>query len=145
MICGLVSPKSIGLINREHINQLLNKSKLLYEVLNFATIGTAFTGFCISGIALSINSSFSLFFIEIFWVLLFTAFQNYCISFNLSQMTYFYIICLYLKFKLRNGNNNVRKIFWNKRYITYNKMKNILKPLNSIASEINTYSNNLWS
>ena len=32
MICGLVSPKSIGLINREHINQLLKKSKLTFKV-----------------------------------------------------------------------------------------------------------------
>jgi hypothetical protein len=66
MICGLVSPKSIGLINGEHINQLLNKSKIIYKVLNFVTIGTTFTGFCISGIPLIINSSFSLFLIEIF-------------------------------------------------------------------------------
>ena len=32
MICGLVSPKSIGLINREHINQILKKSKLTLKV-----------------------------------------------------------------------------------------------------------------
>jgi hypothetical protein len=32
MICGLVSPKNIGLINREYINQLLNKSELMFEV-----------------------------------------------------------------------------------------------------------------
>ncbi len=92
-----------------------------------------------------INSSFSLFLIEIFWVLIFTAFQNCCISFNLSQMTYFYIICLYLKFKLRNANNYIRKSFSTKRFITNNKMKNILKQLNSIASEINAYNNDLWS
>ncbi len=29
MICGLVSLKSVGLINREHINQLLKKFKLV--------------------------------------------------------------------------------------------------------------------
>jgi hypothetical protein len=35
MISGLVSPKSIGLINKEDINQLLNKSKLMFKVSNF--------------------------------------------------------------------------------------------------------------
>ena len=35
MISGLVSPKSIGLINREDINQLLNKSKLMFKVSKF--------------------------------------------------------------------------------------------------------------
>ncbi len=42
MICGLVSPKSIGLINREHINQLLNKSKLIFKVSKFLIFGTSF-------------------------------------------------------------------------------------------------------
>jgi hypothetical protein len=36
MICGLVSPKSIGLINREHINQLLKKSKLMFKITKLA-------------------------------------------------------------------------------------------------------------
>jgi hypothetical protein len=94
---------------------------------------------------LIINSSFNLFLIETFWVLLFTAFQYYCISFNFSQMTYFYIICLYLKLKLRNANNCITKSFEKTYKMTNNRMKNILIPLNSIISEINTYNNDLWS
>ncbi len=109
MICGLVSSKSIGLINREHINQLLNKSKLIFKVSEFTTIGATFTGFCLSGIPLIINSSISLFLIEIFWILLFTVYIYFCANINLSQMTYFYIICLYFKLKLRNAINIIRK------------------------------------
>jgi hypothetical protein len=145
MISGLVSPKSIGLINRGDINQLLNKSKLIFKVSKFTRIGATFTAFCLSGITLIINSSFNLFLIETFWVLLFTAFQYYCISFNFSQMTYFYIICLYLKLKLRNANNCITKSFEKTYKMTNNRMKNILIPLNSIISEINTYNNDLWS
>jgi hypothetical protein len=91
------------------------------------------------------NSSFSLIPIEIFWTLLFTAFVYYCIHFNLSQLIYFYIICLYLKLKLRNVNNCIRKSCDTKFKINNHKMKNILKLLNSINSEVNTYNNEFWS
>jgi hypothetical protein len=60
-------------------------------------------------------------------------------------MTYFYIICLYLKLKLRNANNSITKSFEKKYKMNSYRMKNILKPLNSIISEINTYNNDFWS
>ena len=60
-------------------------------------------------------------------------------------MTYFYIICLYLKLKLRNTNNSIRKCFEKKYKITNYRMKNILISLNSMILEINTYNNDLWS
>jgi hypothetical protein len=145
MISGLVSPKSIGLINREHINQLLKKSKFMFEATRLPIICTSFAGFCISFTPLIINSSFHLFLILIFWALLFTTFTNLTININFSQMTYFYIICLYLKLKLRNANNSIRKSFEKKYKMTNNKMKNILNSFDSIISEINTYNNDLWA
>jgi hypothetical protein len=148
MICGLVSPKSIGLINREHINQLLNKflnSKLIFKVSRFTTIGATFAGFCISGIPLIINSSFPLLFVGIFWSLLLAGFAYFVPNFTFYQMTYFYIICLYLKLKLRNANNSITKSFDNKYKMTYYRMKNILNSLDSIISEINIYNNDIWS
>jgi hypothetical protein len=74
MISGLVSPKSIGLINREHINQLLNKSKLMFKVSKFLTFGASFACFWSSGIPLIINFTPSLYWIEFFWTLHFTVF-----------------------------------------------------------------------
>ncbi len=145
MISGLVSPKSIGLINREDINQLLNKSKLMSQFSKFLTFGIIFVGFCNSGITLIINSSFELYLIEIFWIILFMAFLYFATNITLSQMTYFYIICLYLKLKLRNINNSITKSFDRKFKMTNNKMKNILKSLDSIISEINIHSNDFWS
>ncbi len=145
MICGLVSPKSIGLINREDINQLLNKSKLMFEVSKFATIGMSIGSFFLSFIPLIINSSFELYLIEIFWSLLNATFAYFCTDIILSQMTYFYIICLYLKLKLTNANNSIRKSFEKKCKTNYYTMKKILKSLNSIISEINTYNNDFWS
>ena len=111
MICGLVSPKSIGLINRELINQLLNKSKLMFKISKFLTFGMSFACFWSSGIALIINSNPSLYWIEFFWTLHFTVFGYHSFNINWSQMTYFYIICLYLKLKLRNANNSITKSF----------------------------------
>jgi hypothetical protein len=145
MISGLVSPKSIGLINKEDINQLLNKSKLLFKFLKIVPNLTAFIAAGNSGMPLIPNSSGHLYLIEIFWIAFSSIFAYFSTQINFSQMTYFYIICLYLKLKLRNANNNIRKSFETKRKMTYNKIKNILKSLNSIALEINTYNNDLWS
>jgi hypothetical protein len=75
---------------------------------------------------LIIDSSFPLHLLEIFWSLLFTAFGYFSVNINFSQMTYFYIICLYLKLKLRNANNSIRKCFENKYKVTNHRMKNIL-------------------
>ncbi len=145
MISGLVSPKSISLTNREDINQLLNKSKLMFEISTILTIGLTFVGFCVSVIPMIISPSFTIYFIQIFWFLLFIVFAYFCANINLSQMIYFYIICLYLKLKLRNANNSIRKSFEKKYKLTNHRMKNILISLDSIISEINTYNNDLWS
>ncbi len=145
MISGSVSPKSIGLMDREHINKLLKKFKLLFEVMKISIIGTYLIDFCLSGIPLFINSSIQLILIEIFWSLLFTAFVYFSVSIELSQMTYFNIICLYLKLKLRNANNSIRKISDKKHKMTNQRIKNILISMDSIISEINTYNNDFWS
>ncbi len=60
-------------------------------------------------------------------------------------MTYFYVICLYLKLKLRNANNSIRNSFKKKYKISNHRMKNILISLDFIISKINTYNNDLWS
>jgi hypothetical protein len=144
-ISGLVSTKSIGLINRKDINQLLNKSKIMFQFSRISVISASITCFFLSGIPLIINSSFELYLIEIFWVILFTVCSYFCFNITFSQMTYFYIICLYLKLKLRNANNSITKTFEKKYKMKNHRMKNILKSLNSIISEINTYNNDFWS
>ena len=42
-------------------------------------------------------------------------------------------------------NNSIRKSFEKKFKMNNHRMKNILKSLNSIISEINTYNNDFWS
>jgi len=145
MISGLVSPKSIGLINRENVNQLLKRSKLMFKISSFIKLSLIFASFCTSLIPLILNCSLPLILVEIFWAILYTTFAYFAVNINFSQMTYFYIICLYLELKLRNANNSIKERFNKKYRMTNNKMKNILKSLDSIAREINTYNNDLWS
>jgi hypothetical protein len=91
------------------------------------------------------NSTPSLYWIEFFWILHFTSFGYHSFNINLSQMTYFYTICLYLKLKLRNANNSITKNSDKKYKMSNRRMKNILKSFDSIIFEINTYNNDFWS
>jgi hypothetical protein len=145
MISGLVSPKSIGLMDKEDVIQLLKKSKLMFQFSKYLTFGIGFGCFCNSGLSLIINSTPSLYWIELLWALFFGVYAYHSININLSQMTYFYILCLYLKLKLRNANNSITKSFEKKYKMTNYKMKNILKSLDSIISEINIHNNDFWS
>jgi hypothetical protein len=145
MICGLVSPKSIGLINKEDIHQLLKRSKLMFKITSFLKLSLSIAAFCMSLIPLILNCPLPLILVGVFWAVLYTAFAYFSININFSQMTYFYIICLYLELKLRNANNSIKEGFNKKCRITYSKMKNILKSLDTICREINTYNNDLWS
>ncbi len=120
MICGLVSPKSIGLINREHINQLLKRSQLIFKFSRTLIISFTFSGLSFSTLTLIPNSTIYLISIEVFWITFFTDFIYFSANINFSQMTYFYIICLYLKLKLRNANNSIRKSFEKKYKMTNN-------------------------
>jgi hypothetical protein len=143
MISGLVSPKSIGLINRENIIQLLNKSKLMFKASKLIIIIINFAAFSVSMVPLVLNSPFPIILVQVFWITLYTGFSYFSIQINFYQMTYFYIICLYSKLKLRNANNSIRKSFEKKYKMTNHRMKNILISLDSIISQINTYNNDL--
>jgi hypothetical protein len=145
MISGLVSPKSIGLINKEDINQLLKRSQLIFKFSRTLIISFTFSGLSFSALTLIPNSTIYLILIEVFWVAFFTEFIYFSANINFSQMTYFYIICLYLKLKLRNANNSIPKSFEKNYKMNNYRIKNILKSLDSIISEINTYNNDLWS
>jgi hypothetical protein len=117
---------------------MFKASKLIIIIINFAA-------FSVSMVPLVLNSPFPIILVQFFWITLYTAFSYFSIQINLYQMTYFYIICLYSKLKLRNANNGIRKSFEKKYKMTNHRMKNILISLDSIISQINTYNNDLWS
>ncbi len=117
----------------------------MFKITSFLKLSLSFGTFRMSLIPLILYSSLLLILIEVFWVILCTAFAYFSINIKLSQMTYFYIICLYLKLKLRNANYSIKESFEKKFKMTNHRMKNILKTLDSIIFEINTYNNDFWS
>jgi hypothetical protein len=134
MISGLVSPKSIGLMNGEDINQSINKSKLIFKASKLMIIIVSFTAFSISMVPLILNSSFPIILFQVFRITLYTVFGYFSIKINFYQMTYFYIICLYLKLKLRNAKNSIKKSFEKMYKMTNHGIKNILISLDSTIS-----------
>jgi len=144
MMSGLVSPKSIGLTDKEDINKLLKRSKMIIKFSKFLIFSTCFTSICVY-IPLFMNCTIELFPVETLWVLFFTLFTYFSNNFNIYQMIYFYIICYYLKIKLRNANNYVRKIFGRKMKVNRLNIKNILHTINAIHREINEYNTDYWS
>jgi hypothetical protein len=93
----------------KEVIHLLIKSKLMFEISTKIIIDISFVYFCLSLIWFRINSSFSLYSIHIFWSVLFSTFGYFTTNITFSQMTYSYVICLYLKLKLRNVNNSITK------------------------------------
>jgi hypothetical protein len=61
----------------------------------------------------------------------------------LWQISYFYLICHYLKLKLKRVNKEIK--FRIKSKITYNNSKEIIDSLTSIYLEIDDYNRNYWS
>ncbi len=66
MIFGLVSSKSIGLLDREDINELLKNYKIIIQVSKFVSFVASFSAFCKLVIPSIINSLVELYLIEIF-------------------------------------------------------------------------------
>ncbi len=142
----MISPKSIGLINREDIIELLKRSRLIFKLSRIVAISLSFSGIGLTALTLILNSSsLVLILVEIFQITFYTFNSYFTMNLNLSQMTYFYIICHYFKLKLRNANNSIRKCFEKKYKMTNYKIKNILKSFDSIISEIITYNNDFQS
>jgi hypothetical protein len=88
---------------------LINKSKLTFEISTKIIKGMSFAELCLSLIWFRIKCSFSLYSIHVFWSLLLSFFGYFTTNITFSQMTYFFIICLYLKLKLINANNSITK------------------------------------
>ena len=59
-----------------------------------------------------------------------------------GQLIYFYILCRYLRLKLKNLNESVLQM---KRGIRFIRIQNILHSFNEIYLEINEYNTTYWS
>jgi hypothetical protein len=53
----MISPKSIGLINREDIIELLKRSRLIFKLSRIVAISLSFSGIGLTALTLILNSS----------------------------------------------------------------------------------------
>jgi len=147
MMSGLVSPKSIGLTNRRKILKLIKLTKFLFFICKFITEKTMpLCAFTLSFVAFFINCS--IMDTMVFGIpssLLFTWMCYYVFSINIWQVVYLYIICLYIKIKLKELNNEITLMSLSKRKINGQTVGDMIRSLSSIYSEINEYNSNYWS
>jgi len=144
---GLVSPKSIGLTNKEEIYKLVKITKRLFIICkyNLEVIIPIIT-FFISFIPFFMNLTvIETLVYGIPHSILFSMCSYYGYSINIWQIVYLYLTSRYIKIKLNELNaklsHRIRKrLSTNSRYIN-----NALFLLNSIYSEINEYNVSFWS
>ena len=147
MMSGLVSPKSIGLTNKEDIYKLIKLSKNLFYICELIVkIPVPVLVFNLNIIPLIINCSV----MEtiIFGIpnsFLFALCAYYITSINLWQVIYFYLICSYLKIKIKELNRKLFTILKKRTYLKRKITLKIIRSLNSIYSEINEYNTKFWS
>ena len=140
MMSGFVTPKSIGITDEMIVRQLLNKSKLLFKlnkVINNRTLYFVAILIIIPYLLLTpLKNTLS------FGLpngILFGLIARYTLGLSLWQMTYFYIVCYYLKLKLNSLNKRLTKPMNN---------QNILQTINSfnrLYLEISDYNKTYFS
>jgi len=75
----------------------------------------------------------------------FTLACYYVYSINIWQVEYFYIICYYVKVKLKQFNQIISNKLKSKKKINRRFNQSIISSLNSLYFKINAYNTNFWS
>jgi hypothetical protein len=147
MMSGLVSPKTIGLTNREVIYNLIKFSKSLFllcafnneiivPIFTFLLCFVPFIMNCsvmdsiIFGIPHSFHTSLSAY---------------YMYNINTWQVLYFYLICRYIKIRIRELNEEIDVKIEKGLMFSNGFLTRIMRSLNHIYSEINEYNDTFWS
>ncbi len=146
VISGLVSPQSIGFTNESDI--YLNRSKILLFVSRYLSLSIFLFLFIFSFVILFLNTTlYQIIFLSILWSLLFMSFIHFSAKFIIYQITYFYIICYYLKLKLNFINDGIEVLLKLKKNLqnSYNQKLPVMKSLNAIYPEIDDYNRYYWS
>ena len=144
MMSGSVSPREVGLTNEEDIRRLIRLcrriSKMIWINNNRSIITLAITynlaGFYFkSGLHDTLNYGTPHAIIVAIWA--HTFWNIFC-----YQFLYFYIICQFLRTKLKRINESVIRMKSGKQFI---RIGSLLSSLNSLYIEINEYNTSYWS
>jgi hypothetical protein len=147
MMSGLRSPKSIGLTDKKVIQEFMKRQRLLLKIFEIFTgrvllvtvFSIIFPIYCfncsiVEVIVIGIPHS-------ILW-----AFAGYT-TFNIIfwQVMYFYIICYYLRSKIRVINTKLEAKIKNKSRKYCFELIQTMNSLQKIYEEIEEYNDNYWS
>jgi hypothetical protein len=147
MMSGLISPKSIGLTNKEEIYKLMKESKILFLFFKWnINYFLPPIGFLLNLFPFIINNSFLEIIIfgiphSFFWAIA----VNYISCLMLWPFVYFYLICRYIKIKIKQQNDFISKAIVERKPINSTKILRSIHKFNAIYSEINEYNNQFWS
>ena len=146
MMSGLVSPKSIGLTNEKEIYKLIKLSKNLFLICEFV-VKFAVSLFALTVTFLPYIINYSAMDTIIFGIpnsFIFTL-CYYIYNINLWQVLYFYIICKFIKTKIKEFNQNILSLIKKRRFLNRNVMIEMIRSLDSLYLEINEYNTKFWS
>ena len=145
MMAGLVPPKTVGLTDKSQILTLIRRARFVFKAVNINNkifVKLLGFGFSFAGYLRTSSSIHELIIYGIpnslFLGLLGTLFneiQSY-------QLSYFYIICCFLKFKINSIN---AKLLEKKSKTSIAYIVSQLKAMNSLYKEINEYNSQFWS
>jgi hypothetical protein len=147
MMVGLVSPFSINLDNEEDIRKMIKKTKLIFSIseLNIK-IFVPIAGFIVSFFPYVMHCSLKeIIFFGIPWSILFTICIHFACNIQIWQITYFYLICYYMKIRVYNLNNSNKSKMKQKCKISNRSINSMLAAFNSIYNQINEYNITFWS
>ncbi|HEY6437597.1 MAG TPA: hypothetical protein VIY47_13475, partial [Ignavibacteriaceae bacterium] len=145
MISGLVSPQSIGLTNEEEIYKLVKVSKTLFVVIKIVSVVMFGNGF-VFGFATFIHN-FSVKQFLMFGILhsiLWGFSCYYVITIIVSNIVYYYIICYYLKLRIKAINDSIGNKLKSQTRVNINFIE-IMNSFNEIYEEIHEYNTTYWS
>ena len=136
MMSGLVTPNSIGLSDPQSVYRLVKTSKTLFSITTFVTTRTIpLSGFLILYPYLMNTTILEtiLYGMPNLIAVSLIAYTNYNIS--VWSLTYFYILCYYIKIKITNIQTNSKNV----------KTLQLISSLNKLYIEINEYNTTYWS
>ncbi len=147
MMSGLISPKSIGLTNKEEIYKFIRESKFLFSSCKLNTDSALpLMAFSLNLFPFIINCS--LLDIILFGIphsILYTLSVHYTCSIIFWPLVYFYLICRYIKIKIKEQNDFIAKAIVEQKVINIRKILRSIRNLNAIYLELNEYNQNFWS
>jgi len=145
MMSGSITPKSIGFASRQYLRKLLKRSKIVFSMTQLNNIAVLFVSFFISylPIMMKLDIKLSVIF-GIPWSIIFAISSHFTFCSHSWHLTYFYLMCLYLKLKIRNINDKVQQHIIRRNFGNLN-IDHIIQSLTSIHVEISDYNKRYWS